>query len=131
MFIDLRTPGLRLPRGRSHGLLQRVRNAFRHAAGEVSHVLVRVRPAPGPRASALRDCTIEVRLHSGEVEVVRERRRRLVGVLARALQRAWELMQRRLGLSLPPAASRRLQAPLHARLLPAPSLRRTGERNDG
>lgn len=116
MFIDLRTPGLRLSRGRSHALLQRVHAAFRHAADEVAKVLVCVKPAPGTAASAWRDCTIEVHLRTGEVEVVHERRRRLAGVLARALQRAWAATQRRAHPDSPASILRALHGPLHARL---------------
>jgi hypothetical protein len=122
MLIALRTPGLRLPRGRSHALLQRVRSAFRHVADQVARVLVHVKPSGGD-AAALRDCTIEVHLRTGEVEVVQERLRRLAGVLAGALQRAWEATGRRLGVSAPPSALRGLHAPLHARLLPPPAAR--------
>lgn len=114
MFIDIRSPGLRLPRGRAHGMLARVRAAFHGAADDVTRVLVRVTPAPG--AGALRDCAVEVHLRGGRVEVVRERKRRLAPALARALQRAWEATLRRLGAVAPRQPL--LQGPLHARLLP-------------
>ena len=116
MFIDIRSPGLRRPRARAHGMLARGRAAFHGAAGEVTRVLVRVSPAPGPGAGALRDCAVEVHLRSGEVEVVHERKRRLVPALAGALQRAWEATLRRLGAGAPRQPM--LHGPLHARLLP-------------
>jgi hypothetical protein len=102
MYVDLRTPGLRLPRGRAHALLRQVREAFHGIAGQVARVVVRVLPA-GADQPALRDCAIEVHLRNGQVAVVQERQRRLVALLARALRRAGQMALRRTD---PPAASR-------------------------
>lgn len=117
MYVDLRSPGVRLPRGRAHFLLLRVRAAFAGLADGISRVVVRVMPARiGSRAA--HDCEIEVHLADGRVEVVRERQRRLGAVLARALLRAWNLTRGRLGAAPTPTAGPQLYAPLHARLLP-------------
>lgn len=116
MHIDLRTPGVRLPRGRAQELLLRVRAAFACVAGGIARVAVRVRPVDGAPPSA-RDCEIEVHLRDGSVEVVHERRRGLGTVLGKALLRAWQQTMRRLGVAPPRPQEPRLYAPLHARLL--------------
>ena len=117
MYVDLRTPGVRLPRGRAHALLLRVRAAFAGLADGITRIVVRVMPAAAGGA-AVRDCEIEVHLADGRVERVRERRRRLGAVLARALLRAWNLARSRLGAGRAADAQPQLYAPLHARLLP-------------
>lgn len=126
MFIDLRTPGVRLPRGRAHSVLARVRNAFHCVSDQVVRVLVRVTPAAGARGEPLRDCAIEVHLRNGDVQVVHERQRRLGGVLGRALQRAWTATSRRLGGAPDGQPQRPLQEPLQARLLPLAQVSRHG-----
>lgn len=123
MYIDLRTPGVRLPRGRAHALLLRVRSAFACAADGISRIVVRVKPA-ADGSPAARDCEVEVHLHDGRMEVVHERQRRLGTALARALMRAWEGTQRRLGMAPAALPQPRLYAPLHARLAPAGGSRR-------
>ncbi len=117
MYVDLRTPGVRLPRGRAHELLLRVRAAFAGLAGGINRIVVRVIPAANASAT-VRDCEIEVHLADGRIEVVRERRRRLGAVLARALMRAWNLARHRLGAGARGGAESRLDGPLHARLVP-------------
>lgn len=116
MYVDLRTPGVRLPRGRAHALLLRVRAAFAGLAEGITRIVVRVEPDAA--GTAVRDCEIEVHLADGHVEVVRERRRRLGAVLARALMRAWHLARIRLGSAPPEHARPMLYAPLHGRLVP-------------
>lgn len=119
MYVHLRTSGIRLPRGRAHFLLQRVRAAFTGLADGVAGIVVRVAPAGiGGGGSTARDCEIEVHLADGSVEVVRERRRRLGTVIGRALLRAWHLARSRLGAAATEGTVQRLHAPLHARLLP-------------
>ena len=102
MYIDLRTPGLRLPRARAHALLLRIRAAFASVSHQVTRIVVRVMPAD-PGTPVLRACAIEVHLRDGQVDIVQERQRRLADVLSRALQRAWTRTARRL---LPPEQRR-------------------------
>lgn len=110
MYVDLRTPGLRLPRGRAHALAQGVRTAFASLAGAIARVVVRVMPGADARSLA-RECAVEVHFRDGHVEVVSERRRRFGDVLARALQRARQRTSWRLGAQgLPPPPS--LPAPM-------------------
>lgn len=115
MYVDLRTPGLRLPRGRAHALAQRVRTAFESLAGAVARIVVRVMPGADPR-SVERECAVEVHFRDGHVEVVRERRRRFGDVLARALQRARQRTSWRLGAP-GPAAPPALPAPAGGRTM--------------
>jgi hypothetical protein len=117
MYVDLRTPGVRLPRGRAHALLLRVRAAFAGLAGGITRIVVRVLPADPGTSAVVRNCEIEVHLADGRVEVVRERRRRLAAVLARALLRAWQLARIRLGADREGDGHAKLYAPLHARLV--------------
>ena len=79
---------------------------------------MRVTPAQGGIGAPVRDCEIEVHLADGRVELVRERRRRLGAVLARALVRAWHLARRRLGGEPQATAPLRLGAPLHGPIRP-------------
>lgn len=118
MYVHLRTSGIRLPRGRAHFLLQRIRAAFTGLADGVARIVVRVTPAGTGGSGTARDCEIEVHLADGSVEVVHERRRRLGTVLGRALLRAWHLVHSRLGAAAPGGTLPRLHTPLHARLLP-------------
>lgn len=113
MYVDLRTSGVRLSRARAHALLLRVRAAFTSLAAGITRIVVRVTPAQDGVCAPVRDCEIEVHLADGQVELVRERRRRLGAVLARALVRAWHLTRRRLGGGPPAGAQLRLSAPLH------------------
>ena len=98
--IILRAAGLRLPRGRSLGLLERVRRAFAAGGPGVERVLVRLRET----APLKRNCVVEVHLRDGTVARVEEHRRRVGDVLARALRRAWQAVAPR--LAPPPAAPR-------------------------
>lgn len=119
MYVDLRTSGIRLPRGRAHCMLQRVRAAFAGLAGGITRIVVRVMPAGRETGrGTARDCEIEVHLSDGSVEVVRERRRRLGAVLGRALLRAWQFAQSRVGADRAGGTAPQLHAPLHARALP-------------
>lgn len=118
MYVDLRTSGVRLPRARAHSLLLRVRAAFTSLAAGITRIVVRVTPAQDGVGAPVRDCEIEVHLADGRVELVRERRRRLGAVLARALVRAWHLARRRLGGEPQAGAQLRLAAPLHGPIRP-------------
>jgi hypothetical protein len=124
MYIDLRTPGVRLPRGRAHALLLRVRSAFACVAHGIARIVVRVTPTPGGTPAA-RDCAVEVHLQDGRIEVVQVRQRRLGSALTRALLHAWERTQRSLGMVPAALPQPRLYAPLHARLAPAGAARRS------
>jgi hypothetical protein len=116
MHIDLKTPGVRLPRAHANALLLRVRDAFAGLAGRVLRVVVRVLPAETGSSRALCDCEVQVHLHDGQVEVVRERRHRLADGIGRALVRAWNVTGRRLGATPEAGTTRHLK---RATVLPA------------
>lgn len=99
MEIQLRAPGLKLPRGHVPDLVARVRHALARLAHRIARVEVSLAPASASNKPGLRDCLVEVHTVDGHVEVVRERQRRLGAALQVALERVryrigqWVAMQ--------------------------------------
>ncbi|MBE7941510.1 MULTISPECIES: hypothetical protein [Ramlibacter] len=134
MDIDIRSPGVRMPRAQRNALLRDVRHTFASCSHRVAHVLLQITLVQDARRSGLRDCVVEVHLADGHVERVQERRRHVGVVLRRALQRAWQatlrwvgrLVQGRSALRLPAPGSRALPpAAAAARPAVAPAATRT------
>ncbi len=121
MEVDLRAPGIKLPRGQAANLARRVRAAFATLAHRIARVDVRMaaqEPAGRPGA---RQCVVEVHMADGHVERVQERQRRLGAALQRALKRAWQVAARWLAAQVTRRREvLRLPAPHRPLPLPAP-----------
>jgi hypothetical protein len=94
MEVDLRAPGIKLPRGHITDLARRVRAAFERLAHRIARVIVRMAPDEAARRAGTRQCVIEIHMADGHVERVQERQRRLGAALQRALKRGWQMAAR-------------------------------------
>lgn len=114
MVIDVRAPGLRLPKGRALALADWIRAAFASAARNVARVALRITPAPaGSRRHAVH-CEVQVHLPDGSVTSVQERHRSLGPAVRRAVTHAWRTVLPR-AKAAPAAGTPSLPAPSHAR----------------
>jgi hypothetical protein len=108
MDIQLRTPGLRLPRAYGFDLMRRVRSCFERLRHRVARVVVQVHE--GARFHD-RTCVVEVHMTDGHVERVEERQRKLGPLVQRALHRAWQSVARRVARQVQVRPVLRLRGP--------------------
>lgn len=121
MDIDIRTPGVRMPRAQRNSLQKQVRSTFEACAHRIRRVVLRIAEPPDAPRNGMRDCVVEVHLQDGHVERVQERQRHIGVVLRRALRRAWQATLRWVGLFVKRRGTLALPAPSQPALLPARS----------
>lgn len=122
MHIELRTPGLALPRARLQNLRRELQAAFARLADRIARIVLAVGTGEGATGQRTRRCSVEVHMNDGCVERVEVRRRHVGALLQGAIARAWRAAARRLEQPQAPRPAPRLQAPrAPAGLLPAPA----------